>query len=153
MRPSLLFLLPLIGSALASHDVCFKFNTGGFVGSSASVIVRDPYTTLMSETKYFAPFVSTMTFKNSIGRVDVGMDGTYSCLFNGVDNGHFTFQSVQNVGDTGFIRYGCYDISNDGYCNDRDSKYLRCLSSFQNWKVFYFFFSHYVSIFPMEVDK
>lgn len=132
MRPSLLFLLPLIGSALASHDVCFKFNSAGIIGSWAAVIVRDPYTTLMSERKFFAPFVSTMTFKNSIGRVDVGMDATYSCLFNGVDQGHFDFQSVKNVGDSGFIRFGCYDISNDGYCNDRDSKYLRCLNSFSD---------------------
>ncbi|KAF9935514.1 hypothetical protein BGZ75_000304 [Mortierella antarctica] len=132
MRLSALSLLALAGSALASHDACFKYSSGGFTGVWAAVIVRDPFTTLMQEREHFAPFVSTMTFKNSKGRVDVNMKGGWSCVLNGVNHGGFNFQKMKDIGDNGYIRYGCYDISGDGYCDDADSKYIRCLESFSD---------------------
>ncbi|KAF9961502.1 hypothetical protein BGZ72_003340 [Mortierella alpina] len=132
MRLSALSLLTLVGSALASHEACFKYNAAGLTGVWAGIIVRDPYTTLMQERKHFAPFVSMMSFENSIGRVDVNNKGGWSCIFNGVDHGGFKFQKYQNVGETGYIRYGCYDISGDGFCNDADAKFVKCLNSFSN---------------------
>lgn len=72
-----------------------------------------------------------MTFKNDIGRTDVGTSGTYSCLFNGVYHGQFKFQQIKKSEDgSSYIRYGSYDVSKDGYCNDYDSKYSRCINGF-----------------------
>ncbi|KAI9239996.1 MAG: hypothetical protein BYD32DRAFT_409556 [Podila humilis] len=117
MRFTLPLLLSVVGSAMASHQVCF-FQHGG---AHHNVILKagPPDVILMDQGGDFGFFDRHLTFKNSRGRFDTGVGSNeWSAAMDGYDWGKFQYQSVRNIGDGRFIKFGCYDTSNNGYCND-----------------------------------
>lgn len=134
MRSTLFFLLSLVGTALASHDVCFYYSPGDPAGDIGVVVVQDSSGYLLSQTKLFSPFTWVYEFENPRGFIHVEKKRGFSATFDGFAWGFFHFQIVNEPGKGKVISYGCHDTTKEGFCNDFDFKRKQCAARFKDRK-------------------
>ncbi|KAF9213170.1 hypothetical protein BGZ59_005821 [Podila verticillata] len=138
MRYTLPLLLSLLGTAIASHDVCFMRYYG--IGIETRKVFGDVVVRvgdgrdgiLMDARTFFEPTDLVYVLKNSKGTVTVNpiLDGGFSATFFGYSWGSFAFQKTRAVNANKKIYFGCYDTNHFGYCKDYEKKWQRCLANY-----------------------
>lgn len=137
MRQTLFCLLALIGTAVASHDICVfkdhitRLNNGIRMSVTVNAI-GDPG--LMDQWGDHGSTARIYSFTNARGRVDVSPYGDWSAAFDGGDWGGFKFQQTVEISNFKYVSWGCYATTNKNYCNvgAAMAMFKRCMEKHKN---------------------
>lgn len=132
MHQTLLFLLALVGTAVASHDICFYNDQSNAFKFRMAVTLnasRDPH--LMQQWGSHSGAASMYSFTNDRGRVDVARTSTWSAAFDGGNWGDFEFQKSLLLAKRVWVFWGCYETTNDDHCKDRDAMFDNCVNIYR----------------------
>lgn len=126
VRLTLLSLLSLAGTALASHQICYMRGKGP-VFEYTHVVLTDESDQIINQSQPAASGNNMDVFEHYRGSVSVNHKlQVWSAKIHGQDWGSYPFHSYYKVDKNRTIWFGCYDTSNNGYCKDKDEKYKKC---------------------------
>lgn len=125
MRPSFLFLLTLIGMAVASHDICYYIDHHSTGLDRVVAMLRDSDGILFDGEDVFANTTKMFIFRPRRVTIYINRNAGFSVNWDGIDWGGFSFQKEISTLHTK-LKYGCYDTSNNGYCKYQEEHWKGC---------------------------
>lgn len=127
MHFTLLSLLSLAGTALASHHICYMRGKG-YIGDYARVALIDDSGELINQSKAAAQGDRMDTFEHIRGSVSVNHKlQIWGAKIHGQEWDLYPLVSYHKLDKERTVWFGCYDTSNNGYCKEKDAMYKRCV--------------------------